>query len=87
MPASAGVVSFLVVGVLLVFAVCGAVEVASLYAFVAFLPAVLECGLDGGVGVDEQQAYCFGGSHRVQPPLSSRSTQPCWAVRIGTSSG
>ena len=36
---------------------------------------------------DEQQAYCFGGSHRVQPPLSSRSTQPCWAVRIGTSSG
>lgn len=51
MPASAGVVSFLVVGVLLVFVVCGAVEVASLDAFVAFLPAVLECGLDGGVGV------------------------------------
>lgn len=57
MPASAGVVSFLVVGVLLVFVVCGAVEVASLDAFVAFLPAVLECGLDGGVGVVDVEPF------------------------------
>lgn len=57
MPASAGVVSFLVVGVLLVFVVCGAVEVASLYAFVAFLPAVLEGGLDGCVGVVDVEPF------------------------------
>ena len=57
MPASAGVVSFLVVGVLLVFVVCGAVEVASLDAFVAFLSAVLECGLDGGVGVVDVEPF------------------------------
>lgn len=57
MPASAGVVSFLVVGVLLVFVVCGSVGVASLDAFVAFLPAVLECGLDGGVGVVDVEPF------------------------------
>ena len=55
MVVSYGWLFFLVV--LLVFVVPGAVEVASLYAFVAFLPAVLEGGLDGCVGVVDVEPF------------------------------